>query len=61
MAVEVTDNGDTDNGDTVTVTYRDGDGNSASATVIGESATSVKNRRQEIVDAHDLESKATQS
>ncbi len=53
MSVEITDLGDG-----VRVKYEDDDGNSASALVVGESASSVQDRAQEVVDAHNLEDKA---
>ena len=54
MTVEITDDGGS-----VIVTYKDGSGNSAKAIVVGESAESVRDRAQEIVDAHNLKEKAT--
>lgn len=47
----------TDNGGSIDVTYTDGDGDSATATVVGESLSSVKDRKEEIVSAHNLRDK----
>jgi len=53
MTIEITDLGNA-----VKVTYKDGNGNQASATVVGESASLVKERADEIVNNHNLEEKA---
>jgi hypothetical protein len=50
MTIEITST----NG-AVVVTYTNSDGKSASAVVVGESETSVKERKEQIVDAHDLD------
>jgi hypothetical protein len=55
MTIEISDE-DTQ----VRVTYRDGDGNTASAFVVGASAAEVKDRVEEIVDAHNLKEAAGQ-
>lgn len=52
MTVEITKNGDC-----VEVKYVS-DAGSATAVVVGESVSTVKDRSQEIVEAHDLQSKA---
>ena len=56
MTIEITDNNNS-----VTVTYNGENGGSASAVVIGESISSIEGRKQEIVDAHNLKAKATDS
>jgi hypothetical protein len=45
----------------VEVTYKDGDGNSASAVVIGEPLSDVEARAEEIAEAHNLKEKATET
>lgn len=54
MAIEITDEGNA-----VKVTYKDGNGDSASCVVIGEPVTHVKDNAQTYVDKHSLESEAT--
>jgi len=53
MTINVTE---TESG--IKVTYQDADGNEASATVVGESLSSVQDRSDKIADIHDLEAKA---
>jgi len=45
-------------GNVIVVEYISEDGSVAEATVVGESLTSVKNRKEEIVDTHNLRNKA---
>lgn len=49
MPIEVSESGSA-----VEVTYRDGSDNSATATVVGESLSSVESRAEEIVESHSL-------
>lgn len=56
MTVEITDIGNS-----VELRYIADNGGEATATVVGESATDVKNRSQEIVDVHNLDAKAKEN